>query len=102
MSERDQTPDPTDESDWPTRTDWFTLAEQIVFESRERNYQEQLRSIGRERNRRPEPSPRRPPWWPAGCRHQGGLVWVQAWRDGWDTYRCKYCLTWTQKMTPVA
>ena len=105
MSERDQTPDPTNESDWPQRTDWLALADQPELENRERNHQEQLRSIERERNRKPEPPPRRRPGlWRRltsisclSCGHHGGLELVLVWRDGWDTYRCRYCLTWTQK-----
>ena len=108
MNEDERTADRPDESDWPPRTDWLALAEPPELKNRDQNYQEQLRSIEQERNRTPEPSPsRRPGFWRRltssnclSCGHYGGMELVPAWRDGWDTYRCRYCLTWTQKMPP--
>ncbi len=106
MSEHDPTPNPADESDWPPRTAWLALVEQSELQSREWHHQEQLRSVERERDRKPEPGlSQRLGFWRRlssgskclSCGHRVGLEEVPAWRDGWDTYRCRYCLTWTQK-----
>ena len=98
-----------DESDWPLRTDWRDLAEQPDYERRDWTHQLQQMTVERERNRKPEPPPsERLGFWGRlmsrkcrSCGRHGGPEEVPAWRDGWQTSRCKYCLTWTQEMTPV-
>lgn len=96
---------------WPERTRW---RQQVALTPQTRRRNESLASLQeevaqREAERAPlEPPPGRKPllaralMWARGqrcsnCGQLGGIVKIPAWRRGYYTYRCAYCLHWDQE-----
>ena len=94
--------------DWPEPTNWMNSRPPLTKRGRLKNSERQGWAIEAERNRHPEPSPAAPSTEAQGHRRQLGhrscsacgnpdfKVFVPYYRRDYSTYRCKYCLSWSQ------